>query len=163
MSIMGASEVWNMYMNRICLILSTDFQDGIREEHVVVFVIHWCESAMDLHVFPILIPTPTSLSTQSLWVFPVHQALALVSCIQPALVVCFTLDNIHVLMLSSQNIPPSPFPTESKSLFCTSVWQKTLQYCKVIHLQPIKINGKLKIKKKREEHVLKSDTISYML
>ena len=52
---------------------------------------------------------------------PVHQARALVSCIQPGLVFCFTLDNIHVSMLFSQNIPPSPSPTESKSLFCTSV------------------------------------------
>ena len=55
------------------------------------FVIHWNESAMDLHVFPILIPPPTSPSTRSLWVFPVHQAWALVSCIQPGLVICFTL------------------------------------------------------------------------
>ena len=39
---------------------------------------------------------PTSLSTRSLWVFPVHQVQALVSCIQPWLVICFTLDNIHV-------------------------------------------------------------------
>ena len=54
------------------------------------FVIHWHESAMDLHVFPIPIPTPTSLSTRSLWVFPVHQAWALVSCIQPGLVICFS-------------------------------------------------------------------------
>ena len=45
---------------------------------------------------------PTSLSTQFLWVFPVHQARALVSCIQPGLVICFTLDNIHVLMLFSR-------------------------------------------------------------
>ena len=37
---------------------------------------------MDLHVFPVPIPPPTSLSTQVLWVFPVHQARALVSCIQ---------------------------------------------------------------------------------
>ena len=33
---------------------------------VVGFVIHWNESAMDLHVFPIPIPPPTSLSTRSL-------------------------------------------------------------------------------------------------
>ena len=37
---------------------------------------------MDIHVLPIPIPPPTSLSTRSLWVFPVHQVWALVSCIQ---------------------------------------------------------------------------------
>ena len=88
---------------------------------VAVFAIHWHESAMDLHVFPILIPPPTSLSTQFLWVFPVHKVRALVSCIPPELVICFTLDNIHVSMLFSWNIPPSPSPTEWKILFCTSV------------------------------------------
>ena len=87
----------------------------------VVFAIHWHESAMDLHVFPILIPPPTSLPIPSLWVFPVHQPWALVPCIQPGLVICFTLDSILVSMLFSQIIPPSPSPTESKSLFCTSV------------------------------------------
>ena len=56
---------------------------------------------MGLHVFPIPIPPPISLSTRSLQVFPVHQVLALVSCIQPGLVICFTLDNIHVSMLFS--------------------------------------------------------------
>ena len=34
-----------------------------------------------------------------------HQVRALVSCIQPGLVICFTLDNIHVLMLFSWTSP----------------------------------------------------------
>ena len=71
------------------------------------------------------IPHPDPLShplpIPSLWVFPVHQPQALVSCIQPGLAICFTFDNIHVSMLFSQIIPPLPSLTESKSLFCTSV------------------------------------------
>ena len=42
-------------------------------------------------------PPPTSFSTGFLWVFPVHQARALVSCIQPGLMICFTIDNIHAV------------------------------------------------------------------
>ena len=80
------------------------------------FVIQWHESAMDLHVFPILILTPTSLSTRFLWVFPVHQVRALVSCIQPGLVICFTLDNKHVSMLFSRNIPHSTICSHSSDL-----------------------------------------------
>ena len=48
-------------------------------------------------------------------------APALVSCIQPGLAICFTLDNIYVSMLLSQVIPPSPSSIESKSLFYTSM------------------------------------------
>ena len=44
-----------------------------------------------------------------------------VSCIKLELVIYFTYDNIHISMLFSQIIPPSPSPTESKRLFYTSV------------------------------------------
>ena len=82
--------------------------------HTLTWISH------DLHGFPIPIPPPASLPIPSLWVFPVHHPWALVSCIQPGLAICFTLDSIFVSMLFSQNIPPLPSPTESQSLFYTS-------------------------------------------
>ena len=101
--------------------LSTLVEGYFLDNIVVVFAIHWYESAMDLHVRPILNPPPTSLPIPSLWVIPVHQPRTVVSCIKPGLVICFTIDNMHVSMLFSQIIHPSPSPTESRSLFYISV------------------------------------------
>ena len=90
---------------------------------VVVFAIHSHESAMGVHVFPILTLPPTSLPILSLLVIPVHPEHP-ASCIKPGLAICFTYDNIHVSMPFSQTIPPSPSPTEFKDcsthlcLFC---------------------------------------------
>ena len=88
---------------------------------IYVFIFKIIFKNLYLHVFPNLNSPPISLPILSLWVIPVHQPQALVSCIQPGLAICFTLDNMHVSMLFSQIIPPSTFPIESKSLFYISV------------------------------------------
>ena len=76
---------------------------------------------MGIHVShilkPLLLSSPSHPSGSSQCTSPEHP----VSCIKPGLVIYFTYDNIHVSMLFSQIIPPSPSPTESKSLFFTSV------------------------------------------
>ena len=76
---------------------------------------------MCVHVFlilnPLPPPSPYHPSGSSQCTSPEHP----VSCIEPGLAICFTYDIIHVSMPSSQIIPPSPSPTESKRLFYTSV------------------------------------------
>ena len=83
------------------------------------FAIHSHESAMGVHVFPILSPPSTSLpshpSESSQCTSPEHP----VSCIKPGLVICFTYDNIHDSVLFSQIIPALPSRTESKRVFYT--------------------------------------------
>ena len=90
-------------------------------QYCIGFAIHKHESTTDVHVFPILSPlSPPSLyhpSGSSQCTRPKHP----VSCIEPGQAIRFIYDIIHVSMPFSQIIPPSPSPTESKSLFYTSV------------------------------------------
>ena len=57
------------------------------------------------------------------------------SCIKLMLDIFFTQGNVYVLMLFSQITPPSPFPTESKSLFFLYKYylyfETWLKYCSV--------------------------------
>ena len=115
------------------------------------FVIHWHESAMELHVFPIAIPPPTSLSTQFLWVFPVHQARALVSCIPPGPVTCFTIDKIHAVLskhptLASQSFsflfhlawcPQDPSMLLQMERFHSYFWLSNILLCVCVHTSPV--------------------------
>ena len=61
-------------------------------------------------------PSPYHLSGSSQCTSPKHP----VSCMDPRLAIRFLHDSIHVSTWFSKIIPPSPSPTESKSLFYTS-------------------------------------------
>ena len=65
-------------------------------------------------------PPPTSLSTWFLWVFPVHQARALVSCIPPGLVICFTIDNTHAVLSKHPTLTFSHRVQKSVLYICVS-------------------------------------------
>ena len=90
-------------------------------QYCIGFAIHWHESSMALHVFPILNPLPPPFpshpSGSSQCTSPEHP----VSCIEPGLAIRFTYDNLHVSVPLSHIIPPLPSPTESKRLFYTSI------------------------------------------
>ena len=83
---------------------------------VMVFTIHQYEMAISIHVLP---PPPSPsypfrLSQSTDFVCPA-------SYIKLSLVIYFTYGNVYVSMLFSQIIPPSHSPTETKSLFFTSL------------------------------------------
>ena len=90
-------------------------------QYCIGFAIHQHESAMGVHVFPILNPlprlTPYQPSGSSQCTSPKHP----VSCIEPGLAIHFLYDIIDVSMPFSQIIPPSSSPTEFKRLFYTFV------------------------------------------
>ena len=80
--------------------------------HTLTWISHGCTCVP--HPEP---PSPSHPSGSSQCTSPEHP----VSCIEPGLAIYFTYGNINIPMLFSQIIPPSPSPTESKSLFFTSV------------------------------------------
>ena len=70
-------------------------------------------SHLPLHPLPLGLPSASGPST----------------CLMHPTWAGFTLDNIHVSMLFSWTIPPSPSPTESKRLFYKSVSFFFLLFC----------------------------------
>ena len=70
-------------------------------------------SAVGTHPPPPSPPHPSDMSQSTRCECPASR-------IELALVIYFTFGNIHVSVPFSQNIPPSPSPTESKSLPCAS-------------------------------------------
>ena len=90
-------------------------------QHCIGFAIYWLESAMGVHVFPILTPLPTPSTSHPSGLSQCTSSEHPVSCIIPGLAICFTYDHLHVSMPFPHIIPPSPSPTESKRLFNTSL------------------------------------------
>ena len=91
-------------------------------QYCIGFAIHWHESTKGVPAFPNMNPplpppSPWHLSGSSSCTSPKHP----VFCIEPRLAIHFLHDIIYVSMTFSQIIPPSPSPTESKSLLFTSV------------------------------------------
>ena len=88
----------------------------------MIFATHSHESAMGVHVFPILNPAPTSLPIPFLWVIPVRQPQA--SCIVH---LTWTGDSFHIWYYICFNAILPNHPT--LSLFCRV--QKTVLYISV--------------------------------
>ena len=92
-------------------------------QYYIGFAIHQHESAMGIHVFPILnplqSPSPCHPSGSSQCTSPKH----LVSCIKPRLVIHFLYDIIHVSMPFSQSSHPLPLlqsPKDCSIYICVS-------------------------------------------
>ena len=101
-------------------------------QYYIVFSIHWHESAMDLHVFPILNPPPSFLPIPSLWVFPVPQPWAL-SLMHPT----WAGDLFHIWQHISFNAILSDNPTLA---FSHRVQKSVLYICISFSVLPIRLS-----------------------
>ena len=92
------------------------------------FCIHQHESAMGVHVFPILNPPPNFPPCTIPLGHPSAPALSILYP-DPGLAIRFLYDIIHVSMSFSQIMPPFPSPTEFKRLFyaCVSLLLSRIQ------------------------------------
>ena len=95
-------------------IITLQYCDGFH--HTSTWISHACTCVPP----PILNPHPPPSPPHPSGLFQSTGFESPASCIQLALVICFTYGNIHASMLLSHIFPPSP-PTESKSLFFTPV------------------------------------------
>ena len=104
----------NLFFLYLKFIYLSIFWRLITLQYCIDFAIHWHESSMGVHVFPILKTPPISLPIPSFWVIPVHQPWA------PYIMHwTWTGDSFHIWYFTCFNailtfILPSPSPTESK-------------------------------------------------
>ena len=127
----AASHMWLLSSGKTTFFFSFMFTSWrlITLQYYSGFAIHWHVSTMDLHVFPIPIPPPASLPIPSLWVFPVHQPRALVSCINlgwrsvsPLIVYllqCYSLRTSHPCLLPQS---PKVCSVHLCLFFCFAYW-----------------------------------------
>ena len=106
---MGLGGLWGLVMDREAW--HAAFMGSQRIRHNWATELNWHESAMGVHVSPILNPLPPPSPSHPFGLSQCTGFECPVSCIKLGLVIYFTYGNIHVSMLFSQIIPALPSPT----------------------------------------------------